>query len=94
MRSLFDILKKKNSTKRNSFAAVQVDTNMPLPVKGVDYDILIKFKEVFGNLEVGESFAIDKKYSYAVRKVAMDCYPEYKISVRNTGQKDRVYRKG
>ena len=94
MNNIFSISWQRRFRKRNLHGEVQIDTNMPTPIKGVEYDVLIKYKQVLGKLNVGESFVITKDLNYAIRRIANDCYPEYKVSIRNTGLMDRVFRKG
>ena len=94
MNNIFSISWQRRFRKRNLHGEVQIDTNMPTPIKGVEYDVLIKYKQVLGKLNVGESFVITKDLNYAIRRIASDCYPEYKVSIRNTGLMDRVFRKG
>lgn len=84
--------RKSKKTQIRSNDEFKIELNMPKPVKGVPYGLLIKLKEVLGKLKVDDSFAIDYKYQYAVRKVTKDCYPNYSIRIRSTGQKCRVFR--
>lgn len=94
MNNIFSISWQRRFRKRNLQGEVKIESNMPSPIKGVEYDILIKYKEVLGRLQVGESFVITKDLNYAIRRVAIECYPNYKISIKNTGLMDRVFRKG
>lgn len=94
MNNIFSISWQRRFRRRNLQGEVKIDTNMPRPIKGIEYDILIKYKEVLGKVQVGESFAITKDLNYAIRQIVKDCYPEYLISIRNTGLMDRVFRKG
>lgn len=94
MNNIFSISWQRRFRKRNLQGEVKIESNMPSPIKGVEYDILIKYKEVLGRLQVGESFVITKDLNYAIRRVAIECFPEYKISIKNIGLMDRVFRKG
>jgi hypothetical protein len=69
-----------------------VSSRMPFPVRRVEYKDLLRVMEVLEKLPVGSSFPIKKELDYAVRKLARDYYPEYKLTVRNIGDSNRVFR--
>jgi hypothetical protein len=69
-----------------------VSDRMPLPIRRVDYNVLLRLLKVLEGLPDGSSFPIKCEHAYAVRKLSHDYHPEYKITVRNTGNSHRVFR--
>lgn len=69
-----------------------VSSRMPFPIRRVEYRDLLRLMEVLEGLPIGSSFPIKKELDYAVRKLGKDYYPEYKLTVRNTGDSNRVFR--
>ena len=69
-----------------------VSARMPLPIRRVTYKDLLKLMKVLEGLPVGSSFPIKSELAYPVRKLARDYFPEYKLSVRDTGDSHRVFR--
>ena len=78
--------------KRNQTEEISIESDMPLTVKGVPYDDVLKMKRYLENLRVGQSFPILPRLEYTVRKIAHQHFQDYKISIRNTGEFRRVYR--
>lgn len=77
---------------KNQVAELVIDTNIPLTVKGVPFDDVMKMYMYLKNLKVNQSFPIEPRLAHTVRKIANQNYPEIKISIRNTGKFFRVYR--
>ena len=73
-------------------AQMEIEHDMPLTVKGVAYNDVLKMKRNLEHLKKGDSFPVEPRLAYTVRKLAKQHFPEYSISVRNTGALDRVYR--
>jgi hypothetical protein len=69
-----------------------IQSDMPLTIKGVPYEDVLRMKWYLENLKVGQSFPIKPVFEYTVRKIANQHFQEYKISIRNTGEFRRVYR--
>ena len=70
-----------------------IDDNMPSTVAGLNYKDVLKVKGYLERLRVGQSYPIELKLEYAVRKVAKEQFPHYKISVRKVGGNfKRVFR--
>ena len=70
-----------------------IDDNMPSTIAGLDYKDVLKVKGYLERLRTGQSFPIQLKLEYAVRKVAKEQFPHYKITVRNVGGNfKRVFR--
>ena len=71
---------------------LEIETNIPLTVKGVPFKDVLKMDMYLKNLKVNQSFPIDPKLAYTARKIARKNYPEINITIRNTGKFFRVYR--
>ena len=69
-----------------------IESDKPYPVKGIPYTDVIKMKRYLEQLKKGESFPFPPTLAYTSRKLAKDHFPEYKISIRNTGAFYSVYR--
>jgi hypothetical protein len=80
------------SFKGNQRHEISIESDMPLTVKGVPYDDVLKMKRYLENLRVGQSFPIPPRLEYTIRKIAHQHFQDYKISIRNTGEFRRVYR--
>ena len=80
------VLKKKNKDE------IIIENEMPLPIKGVDYQEQLRILYAMKSLSLKSSFLVREQLRYAVRKMANDYLPEYKISIRKIGESYRVYR--
>ncbi len=70
-----------------------IDDNMPSTIAGLDYKDVLKVKGYLERVRVGQSYPIELKFEHAVRKVAREQFPHYKITVRNVGGNfKRVFR--
>ena len=73
-------------------AEIVIEHDMPLTVKGVPYTDVLKMKRYLEHLKKGDSFPLEPRLAYTVRKLSKHHFPEYNISVRNTGTFYRAYR--
>ena len=92
---MIQIFKRLFGTKRpvNHMEEFIIDDNMPSTIAGIDYKDVLKVKGYLERLRVGQSYPIELKLEYAVRKVAKEQFPHYKISVRKVGGNfKRVFR--
>ena len=92
MRNRFKKLIKSNNMVNTSVDDFPVSSRMPMPVRRVDYKVLLRLMKVLEGLPEGSSFPIKREYDYAVRRLAKSHYPEYKITIRDTGDSHRVFR--
>ena len=92
MSKRFKRLIKRNNLVNTSGDEFPISARMPMPIRRVDYKYLLRLMKVLEGLPVGSSFPIKKELDYAVRKLARDYYPEYKLTVRDTGDLNRVFR--
>ncbi len=70
-----------------------IDDNMPSTIAGLDYKDVLKVKGYLERVRVGQSYPIELKFEHAVRKVAREQFPHYKITVRKVGGNfKRVFR--
>lgn len=67
--------------------------DQPIPIKNVDYKDLLRLKNLLEKLPVKGSFSVKKELTYAVRKLANEHFPEYKITIREMGHSFLVIRK-
>ncbi len=92
---MIQIFKRLFGTNRpiNHMEEFMIDDNMPSTIAGLDYKDVLKVKGYLERLRVGQSYPIELKFEYAVRKVAKEQFPHYKITVRNVGGNfKRVFR--
>jgi len=92
---MIKLLKRLFGTRRpiNQVEEIFIDDNMPSTVAGLNYKDVLKVKGYLERLRVGQSYPIELKLEYAVRKVAKEQFPHYKISVRKVGGNfKRVFR--
>ncbi len=80
------VLKKKNKDE------IIIENELPLPIKGVNYSEQLQLLNAMKNMNLMNSFLVSKQLVYAVRKMAKDHLPEYKISIRKIGESYRVFR--
>jgi hypothetical protein len=92
MSNKFRKLIKRNNMVNTSTDEFSVSSRMPFPIRRVDYKVLLRLMKVLEGLPAGSSFPIKSEHAYAVRKLARDYYPEYKLSVWNLGDSHRVFR--
>ena len=70
-----------------------IDDNMPSTIAGLDYKEVLKMKGYLERLNTGQSFPVELRLEYAVRKVAKELFPHYKITVKAVGGNfKRVFR--
>lgn len=92
---MIKLLKRLFGTRRpiNQVEEFFIDDNMPSTVAGLNYKDVLKVKGYLERLRVGQSYPIELKFEYAVRKVAKEQFPHYKITVRKVGGNfKRVFR--
>ena len=92
---MIQILKRLFGTRRpiNHMEEFIIDDNMPSTIAGLDYKDVLKVKGDLERVRVGQSYPIELKFEHAVRKVAREQFPHYKISVRKVGGNfKRVFR--
>lgn len=92
---MIQILKRLFVTRRpiNHMEEFIIDDNMPSTIAGLDYKDVLKVKGYLERVRVGQSYPIELKFEHAVRKVAREQFPHYKISVRKVGGNfKRVFR--
>lgn len=89
MKHFFKKLFGKNRKNENE---ISIENDMPFPIKGVDYKEVLKVKKYLENLGSGQSFAVEKRLEYTVRRITNQHFPEYKITIRQTGGFVRVFR--
>ena len=92
---MIKLLKRLFGTRRpiNHMEEFLIDDNMPSTVAGLDYKDVLKVKGYLERVRVGQSYPIELKFEHAVRKVAREQFPHYKISVRKVGGNfKRVFR--
>jgi hypothetical protein len=92
---MIQILKRLFGTRRpiNHMEEFIIDDNMPSTIAGLDYKDVLKVKGYLERVRVGQSYPIELKFEHAVRKVAREQFPHYKISVRKVGGNfKRVFR--
>jgi hypothetical protein len=92
---MIKLLKRLFGTRRaiNQVEEFFIDDNMPSTVAGLNYKDVLKVKGYLERLRVGQSYPIELKLEYAVRQVAREQFPHYKISVRKVGGNfKRVFR--
>jgi hypothetical protein len=77
----------------NGKTEIQITENSPGPIKNVDYSTVRRIFRTLRVLPKGGSFPIKKELVYAVRKIANDNFPEYKIRIVNFGTSYRVFRR-
>ena len=92
---MIKLLKRLFGTRRpiNHMEEFLIDDNMPLTIGGVEYKDVLKVKGYLERLRVGQSFPVELRLEYAVRKIAKEQFPHYNISVRKVGGNfKRVFR--
>jgi len=82
MNKRFRKLIKRNNMVNTIGDEFPVSSRMPFPIRRVEYKDLLRLMKVLEGLPVGSSFPIKKELYY----------PEYKLTVRNTGDSNRVFR--
>lgn len=92
MKNLFKRLFSKNNMVTKSESEFQITAGLPQPIANVNYTDQLRIIKTLENLPVGSSFPIRNELTYTVRKMARDHYPEYKITIRNFGTSQRVFR--
>ena len=92
MSKRFKKLIKRNNMVNTVGDEFPVSSRMPMPVRRVDYKVLLRLMKVLEGLPEGSSFPIKNEHVYAVRRLAGNYYPEYKITIRDTGDSHRVFR--
>ena len=92
MSNKFRKLIKRNNIVNTVGDEFPVSSRMPMAIRRVEYKDVLRLMQVLEGLPVGSSFPIKKELDYAVRKLGRDYFPEYKITVWDTGDLNRVFR--
>lgn len=78
MRNFESVVKVDNSVNDQ----IKIESDMPFPVKGVDYSDVMRVYYAILMMEVGQSFFVRIGLAHTVKKINRENFPEYRIICR------------